>query len=118
MAGHFKSTQVPRAFPKLPQFSEFMKPCRFEGEIRSLEVRGEIPHEIDGTFYRVMPDPQFPSFIENDPVGIPCLALVYTHYGRLMDIKVVQWRRKYQRISNKRRTLPLQAAVCKNGKVC
>jgi carotenoid cleavage dioxygenase len=28
-----------------------------------------LPKELDGTFYRVMPDPQFPPFIENDPVG-------------------------------------------------
>ncbi|KAH7357394.1 carotenoid oxygenase [Pyrenochaeta sp. MPI-SDFR-AT-0127] len=67
MAGHFKATQARRAYPKLPQFSEFMKPCRFEGEIQNLEVQGKIPDEIDGTFYRVMPDPQFPPIFENDP---------------------------------------------------
>ncbi|KAF2432513.1 hypothetical protein EJ08DRAFT_120986 [Tothia fuscella] len=68
MAGHFKSTQIIRAFPDLPQFERFMKPCRFEGKIQNLEVRGSIPSEIDGTFYRVMPDPQLPPLIENDPV--------------------------------------------------
>ncbi|KAF2032577.1 carotenoid oxygenase [Setomelanomma holmii] len=67
MAGHFKSTRAPTSFPSLPQFQEFMKPCRFEGEIQNLTHRGHIPEEINGTFYRVMPDPQFPSFIENDP---------------------------------------------------
>ncbi|KAJ4362945.1 hypothetical protein N0V83_010062 [Neocucurbitaria cava] len=67
MAGHFKAMQPGRTFPKRSQFSGFMKPCRFEGEIQHLEVRGEIPQEIDGTFYRVMPDPQLPPFIENDP---------------------------------------------------
>ncbi|KAL1595333.1 hypothetical protein SLS60_010024 [Paraconiothyrium brasiliense] len=67
MAGHFRSTMCSAAFPDRPQFSEFMKPCRFEGEIQNLEVRGEIPQEIDGTFYRVMPDPQLPPFIEDDP---------------------------------------------------
>ncbi|KAJ4286518.1 hypothetical protein N0V90_013218 [Kalmusia sp. IMI 367209] len=64
MAGHFRSS---KAFPNLPQFSEFMKPCRFEGEIQNLEVHGEIPKEIDGTFYRVMPDPQLPPFVADDP---------------------------------------------------
>ena len=60
-------------FPDRPQFSGFMKPCRLEGEVPDLEVYGEIPAEIDGTFYRVMPDPQFSPFIENDPVrGIQC----------------------------------------------
>ena len=47
-----------------------MKPCRLEGEIRALEVHGEIPNDIDGTFYRVMPDPQLPPFIQDDPVHL------------------------------------------------
>lgn len=56
-------------FPNRPQFSGFMKPCRIEGEVQNLEVvQGEIPPDIDGTFYRVMPDPQFPPFVEDDPV--------------------------------------------------
>ncbi|KAK7413354.1 transcriptional regulatory protein rco1, partial [Neonectria punicea] len=69
MAGHFRgaSSQAGKAFPNLPQFSAFMKPCRFEGEIRFLEVEGDLPEEVDGTFYRVMPDPQFAPFVENDP---------------------------------------------------
>lgn len=57
-------------FPDRPQFSGFMKPCRFEGEVSHLEVYGEIPKDIDGVFYRVMPDPQLPPFIEDDPVRI------------------------------------------------
>jgi carotenoid cleavage dioxygenase-like enzyme len=69
MAGHSKATQPGRAFPPTPLHSGFMSPCRFDGEVQNLEVRGEIPLEIDGTFYRVMPDPQLPRFIENDPVG-------------------------------------------------
>lgn len=57
-------------FPDRPQFSGFMKPCRLEGEIQALEVHGEIPKDINGTFYRVIPDPQLPPFIENDPVRV------------------------------------------------
>ncbi|KAI5207274.1 hypothetical protein AUEXF2481DRAFT_101070 [Aureobasidium subglaciale EXF-2481] len=69
MSGHFRSipVQVSQEFPQLPQFSGFMKPCRFEGEIHNLEVHGSIPADIDGTFYRVMPDPHFPPTVENDP---------------------------------------------------
>ncbi|KAH7393694.1 carotenoid oxygenase [Cadophora sp. MPI-SDFR-AT-0126] len=69
MAGHFRSPppQISQTFPPLPQFSGFMKPCRFEGEVQNLEVVGTIPTDIDGTFYRVMPDPQMPPFVENDP---------------------------------------------------
>jgi hypothetical protein len=71
MAGHFRSLppQAAQHFPTLPQFSGFMKPCRFEGEVQNLEVIGSIPLELDGTFYRVMPDPQLPPLIEDDPVS-------------------------------------------------
>ena len=63
-------SQKPRKdFPDRPQFSGFMKPCRMEGEVLNLEVYGEIPEDIDGTFYRVMPDPQYSPFIEDDPVS-------------------------------------------------
>lgn len=72
MAGHFIGSKVPAAqmFPPYPQFSGFMKPCRYEGEIQNLEVQGNIPQELDGTFYRVMPDPQLVPFIDNDPVRV------------------------------------------------
>jgi carotenoid cleavage dioxygenase len=73
MAGHFRGTnglsKSASAFSDAPQFSGFMKPCRFEGEIGSLEVDGEIPSELDGCFYRVMPDPQLPSMFPDDPVS-------------------------------------------------
>ena len=58
---------VPKAFQG-PVVSGFMRPVRFEGEINHLEIIGEIPKEISGTFYRVMPEPQFPAFVPNDPV--------------------------------------------------
>ncbi|KGO42860.1 Carotenoid oxygenase [Penicillium expansum] len=61
------ASPAPQHFPDRPQFSDFMKPCRFEGEVQNLEVHGDIPNDIDGTFYRVMPDPQLPPFIDNDP---------------------------------------------------
>ncbi|KAF4965563.1 hypothetical protein FSARC_6648 [Fusarium sarcochroum] len=69
MSGHYRgiSSKPTKAFPSEPQFSGFMKPCRFEGEINFLEVEGDLPQELDGTFYRVMPDPQFPPMDDNDP---------------------------------------------------
>ncbi|KAJ8118502.1 hypothetical protein OPT61_g529 [Boeremia exigua] len=66
---------VPSTFPQQPQFSGFMKPCRFEGNIDSLEVRGQIPDEIDGTFYRVMPDPQLPPFWFNGDGNISAFRI-------------------------------------------
>jgi carotenoid cleavage dioxygenase-like enzyme len=51
-----------------PALSDFQRPVRIEGEIYNLEVEGEIPEEIAGTFYRIMPDPAFPPFIKDDIV--------------------------------------------------
>lgn len=83
MAGHYKAASqmfqnednpvngnlppVPKAFNE-PLVSGFMRPVRFEGEINNLEIEGTVPVGLHGTFYRVMPEPQFPSFIPNDPV--------------------------------------------------
>lgn len=84
MAEVLKATQVRHSYPERPQFQEFMKPCRFEGTINALEVRGVIPAEIDGTFYRVRPDPQLPPFIENDPVDtIPQTHTAREDHGKL-----------------------------------
>ncbi|EOO03835.1 putative lignostilbene dioxygenase protein [Phaeoacremonium minimum UCRPA7] len=41
MAGHFRGSLSPaasKAFPTLPQFSGFMKPCRFEGEQKYVQT--------------------------------------------------------------------------------
>ncbi|KAL2820188.1 carotenoid oxygenase [Aspergillus cavernicola] len=68
MAHQMGDTQpVNQLFPGLPQFSGFMKPCRVEGDVQKLEVQGVIPNNIDGTFYRVMPDPQLPPLAQDDP---------------------------------------------------
>ncbi|RZF63870.1 carotenoid oxygenase family protein [Sphingomonas populi] len=48
-------------FPNEFVYSGFMKPSRFEGDIFELEVEGEVPAHLDGTFYRVGPDPAFPA---------------------------------------------------------
>ncbi|EJT99709.1 carotenoid cleavage dioxygenase [Dacryopinax primogenitus] len=47
-------------------FQGFNSPCRFEGCVEQLEVWGEIPLSIDGTFYRVMPDHHYPPFVQNE----------------------------------------------------
>ncbi|KAF4439639.1 isoeugenol monooxygenase [Fusarium acutatum] len=44
------------------------QPCRLEGEVADLIVLGEIPHQIDGTFYRVMTDPFVPPHPQNVPL--------------------------------------------------
>jgi carotenoid cleavage dioxygenase len=47
-------------FPACPIFSGVNAPCRIETDVENLEVEGEIPREIDGAFYRVAADHQFP----------------------------------------------------------
>ena len=47
-------------------FQGFNSPSRFEGEVFDLEVFGEIPKAIDGTFYRIQPDHRFPPTYEDD----------------------------------------------------
>jgi len=47
-------------FPKSPTFMTIDEPFRMEGDIFDLEVEGEIPAALDGWFYRVGPDQQFP----------------------------------------------------------
>jgi len=48
-------------------FRHMESPLRLEADILGLEViQGAVPEDINGSFYRVMPDRRWPSFIEND----------------------------------------------------
>ena len=47
-------------FPETPAFTGFNTPSRIEADIADLQHSGTIPRELDGAFYRVQPDPQFP----------------------------------------------------------
>ena len=78
MAAHWKGQH----FPPRPQFSGFMTPCRFEGEIQDLEVVGSIPPELKGVFYRVMPDPAVVPYIEDDQVRAVCKSKACTRQTR------------------------------------
>ncbi|MBW8911942.1 MAG: carotenoid oxygenase family protein, partial [Sphingomonas sp.] len=53
-------------FPDTPAFTGFNTPSRIEGDAFDLAVEGAIPLEIEGAFYRVQPDPQFPPLLGND----------------------------------------------------
>lgn len=56
-----------KPFPNSPEFTGTLyKPARFEGEVFDLIVEGTIPDEIDGTFFQVAPDPQFPPMLGED----------------------------------------------------
>lgn len=48
------------AFPQIPDFIGHNEPVRIECDIYDLIVEGEIPAEINGIWYRSIPDPQYP----------------------------------------------------------
>src|SRR6185312_2024226 len=47
-------------FLDTPSFAGPMAPVRIEADIADLEVDGAVPADLDGAFYRVQPDPQYP----------------------------------------------------------
>lgn len=56
-----------KLFPNSPEFTGALyTPARFEGEVYDLEVDGKLPEEIDGTFFQVAPDPQYPPMLGED----------------------------------------------------
>jgi carotenoid cleavage dioxygenase len=53
-------------FPATPTFTGFNEPRRIEGEIFDLEIEGELPAALNGTFYRCGPDARFPPRLGDD----------------------------------------------------
>jgi carotenoid cleavage dioxygenase-like enzyme len=53
-------------FPDSPMFAGVNAPSRIEADVTDLEVEGELPPELDGAFYRVAADHQFPPRFAND----------------------------------------------------
>lgn len=53
-------------FPDTDVFKGYNLPSRLEGDIQDLEIDGEIPPEINGTFFRIQPDHRYPPLFEDD----------------------------------------------------
>ncbi|MDE2041749.1 MAG: carotenoid oxygenase family protein, partial [Alphaproteobacteria bacterium] len=53
-------------FPDTPSFTGFNTPSRIEADIADMVHEGHIPSQLNGAFYRVQPDPQFPPLQEDD----------------------------------------------------
>src|SRR5256714_10529599 len=53
-------------FPGTPSFTGFNTPSRIEADIVNLAHEGTIPRELNGAFFRVQPDPQFPPRLGDD----------------------------------------------------
>jgi carotenoid cleavage dioxygenase-like enzyme len=54
-----------KGFPATPEYTGLNEPVGLECDFRTVEVEGNIPAEVDGVFYRAVPDPAFPPFVED-----------------------------------------------------
>ena len=72
-------------FPALPNFTGYNAPMRTDCEILDLEVTGEIPAEIEGTWYRCGPDPRFAPKLGDDIYvnGDGVVSMFRFHRGRV-----------------------------------
>jgi carotenoid cleavage dioxygenase len=57
---------VTKPFPETPAFTGYNAPSRVEADIFDLEIHGELPAEINGVWYRMTPDPQYPPRLGDD----------------------------------------------------
>ncbi|WP_404712572.1 carotenoid oxygenase family protein [Sphingomonas sp. MMS24-J13] len=78
-------------FPDTRGFTGTLRPLRIEGDILDLEIEGEIPPQLNGTFHRVHPDAQFPPMFANDQFfnGDGMVSLFHFHDG------IVDFRQRY-----------------------
>ena len=72
-------------YPETPGFTGVLRPIRLESDIRDMEVEGEIPASLNGTFHRVHPDAQFPPRYEDDQFfnGDGMISLFRFHDGKV-----------------------------------
>jgi carotenoid cleavage dioxygenase len=54
------------AFPAMMDFSGYNAPSRIECDVYDLVVEGELPAEIEGSWYQTVPDPQYPPMLGTD----------------------------------------------------
>lgn len=47
-------------FPEHPQLIGNFAPLRMECDVADLVIRGELPKDLNGSYYRIGPDPQYP----------------------------------------------------------
>jgi carotenoid cleavage dioxygenase-like enzyme len=54
------------SYPNTVHFTGLNRPVSIEWSARNLPVEGKIPDEIDGAFFRAVPDPTHPPLFEDD----------------------------------------------------
>ena len=72
-------------FPDTPGFTGTLRPIRMEGDILDLEIEGEVPAQLNGTFHRVHPDAQFAPRFDSDQFfnGDGMVSLFHFHDGKI-----------------------------------
>lgn len=78
-------------FPKTYAFTDAVAPNRLQGDIEELEVFGNIPKSIHGTYYSMGVDKRFPPMLEDDIIfnGDGCVGAYYIANGH------VDWKRRF-----------------------
>lgn len=73
------------SFPQTPTFTGFNAPMRVEGALADLEIEGEIPAGLEGTFYRCGPDFRWPPRLGDDinHNGDGVVSMFRFHGGRV-----------------------------------
>ena len=54
-----------KRFPDAPEFTGLNTPLGEEYEVPDLAIEGRIPADVEGVFYRAVPDPAFAPFVED-----------------------------------------------------
>ncbi len=62
---HERIDTMPK-YPNTVEFNALNRPVRLEAAIRNLDVEGTIPREIEGAFFRAVPDPAHPPLFDDD----------------------------------------------------
>jgi len=79
-----------------PYFARGFEPLRIEYDRADLAIEGHIPDELDGTFYRIGPSPQFPPRAVYNPLnGDGMVHAFELHRGRVSYrnrwVRTQQW---------------------------
>jgi carotenoid cleavage dioxygenase len=54
-----------KRYPDAPEFTGLNAPLGEEYEVPDLAIEGRIPADVEGVFFRAVPDPAFPPFVED-----------------------------------------------------
>ena len=80
-------------FPQTMHFTHLNRPIAIEWSARNLPVQGEIPAEIDGAFFRAVPDPAHAPLFDDDHAlsGDGMVSRFLIHGGQIdHDIRYVR----------------------------